>query len=280
MSVTTGNGWFDTLVLSLDSEQRSPLGQKMPGYPPEELQRNTTGLSSKAALQQAYAFYEDVQDSLRKAGKQLGVSSKVLDFGFGWGRISRVFMKEIPIEGIYGIDVDPDFVALTQSLFGSDQFALCDPFPPAAHPAGEFDLVYAYSVFSHLSEGAARAWLLDFHRMLKPGGFVAFTSRHESFFDYIDWARTAPGVDPYTRALGHLFENTAAPRSLLKQGRLVHATSKGVSGGGVRDESFYGETWIPERYLLREFGDQFEHLATCFDARRYDQVLFVLRKRG
>lgn len=197
--------WLQTLVDSLNAPQTSPLGDTLPRFPDEQMQRNTTGLSSEAALKQAYAFYENVQDALAKANAPLTSDSRVLDFGFGWGRISRVFMKEVRQKNIHGIDVDPDFVAMTQALFGSTQFLQCPPFPPTSFSDGMFDLVYSYSVFSHLSEKACVAWMSEFHRILKPGGLVAFTTRHETFFDFCEWAKTQKEEDSqYIHALGKL----------------------------------------------------------------------------
>ena len=96
------------------------------------------------------------------------------------GRFSRVFMHDTRLHNIHGIDVDPEFAELTRDLFGSEQFKVCPAFPPTDYADGTFDLIYAYSVFSHLSEQACRAWMAEFHRILKPGGVVGLTTRHHS----------------------------------------------------------------------------------------------------
>jgi SAM-dependent methyltransferase len=279
MSLPSRESWFEVLVASLTTEQCSPLGEALPGFPSEQMQRNTTGLSSEAALRQAYAFYEDVLDAVGKAGIALSPDSRVLDFGFGWGRISRVFMRDVALRNIYGIDVDPEFVKLTQTLFDSNQFKLCEPFPPSAYSAETFDLVYAYSVFSHLSEEACQRWMAEFSRILKPGGVVVFTTRHESFFDFCAWAATQEDQVGYVRALGELFPDLDKARASYKAGQIVHASSTGVGGGGPRDTSFYGETWIPEEYVRTRFGDDLTLVASYFDGTRYDQACFALQRK-
>jgi len=270
--------WMQTLLLSLNPRQRSPFGDVIPEYPSEELQRNTTGLSSVAALEQAYAFYNDVTDALGKVGVPLTADSQLLDFGFGWGRISRVFMRDVPLENIYGIDVDAGFVALTRKAFDSANFTECPAFPPNQYSAGKFDLIYAYSVFSHLSEKACRDWMEEFRRVLKPGGVVVFTTRHDSFFDYCALAATMETDNEYLTALGALIPDIEAAKAAYRNGELVQASSDAVGGGGPRDSSFYGETWIPEQYARTQFGDGFEFVAGYFDPAKYDQACFALRR--
>ena len=270
--------WLDTLITSLSSPAISPFGEPLPAFPDEQLQRNTTGLSSEAALRQAHAFYENVRDGLEKAGASLGPDSRALDFGFGWGRISRVFMHDFRKQNIHGLDVDPSFVEITRGLFQSENFKQCSPFPPTDIDDGSFDLVFAYSVFSHLSERATRAWMAEFERILKPGGVVAFTTRHESFFDYCEWAGKQPDATGYVKALGELFPDLDAARAAYRRGEFVHASSVGVGGGGPRDASFYGETYIPEAYARQGFGTSLEFVSGYFDGSRYDQACFVLKK--
>ena len=48
-----------------------------------------------------------------------------------------------------------------------------DVFPPASYTGASFDLIYAYSVFSHLSEEAHLRWFEEFARILKPGGIFS-----------------------------------------------------------------------------------------------------------
>ena len=272
--------WLQTLIDSLDSPQLSPLGEALPKFPSVEMQQNTTGLSAEAALRQAHAFYTDVERETRALGRALGPDTRVLDFGFGWGRISRTFMEKISIGNLYGVDVDPSFAELTQSLFDSDHFEVCAPFPPTRLEDGGFDLVIAYSVFSHLSERAGLEWMREFARIVKPGGVVAWTTRHDSFFQFCEWARDqGDAVSAYVQGLGKLFPDIGDARRRYKAGEIVHGSSFDVSGGGPRDASFYGETWIPPQYARSAYAEHFELVATCFDGARYDQACFVFQRK-
>lgn len=100
---------------------------------------------------------------------------RVLDFGCGVGRVLRHFAREAPRTEFVGCDIDEPSIAWVQRH-------LCPPFqafvnpetPPLALPDQSFDLVYAISVFTHISDSWS-AWLLDMHRILKPGGVLIAT---------------------------------------------------------------------------------------------------------
>jgi SAM-dependent methyltransferase len=272
--------WQQHVIRSLNENGlQSPLGDPMPGFPAEELQRNTTGLDGESGIRQAFHFYRDIQRALAQTGASLRENSRVLDFGVGWGRIARLFLRDVRLGSLYGIDVDPAFIEITARSFGAGNFSVCAPFPPTKFDSGSFDLVSAYSVFSHLSEDAFNAWLAEFARILKPGGHLAFTTRHVSFFDYCAWAAAQKDLPQgYTRALGELFVDIDAARAKYRDGSIVHATSVGVSGGGPRTQAFYGETFIPKAYVERACRDKFTLVLESFDDARYDQTCFVLRR--
>jgi glycosyltransferase involved in cell wall biosynthesis len=273
--------WLETMLESLrGSAVESPLGDRLPRFPEPKLQAHTTGLSGPATVRQAFAFYEDIQRAAEQCGFKLSTESRVLDFGTGWGRLARLFLRDVPLPNLWGIDVDPAFVELTRDLFAGGHFSVCAPLPPTALPAEHFDLVCAYSVFSHLSETACRRWTAEFARLLHRGGLFAFTARHEDFFAYCEWAASqGQSAQGYVRALGELFPDIEAVKAKYRRGELVHATSPGVSGGGPRTEGFYGETFIPRAYVERRLCAEFELIVSAYDPARYDQACFVLRRR-
>jgi len=44
-----------------------------------------------------------------------------------------------------------------------------------------FDFIYAFSVFTHLSESGQVAWLAELSRILRPGGYLLMTTHGEAF---------------------------------------------------------------------------------------------------
>ena len=83
-------------------------------------------------------------------------NATILDFGIGWGRVLRFFLKDVEVERLVGIDHYATAIEACHETYppGGPRFLLTEPFPPAPFEDATFDLVFAYSVFSHLSEEA------------------------------------------------------------------------------------------------------------------------------
>lgn len=75
----------------------------------------------------------------------------------------------------WGADIDdPSIAGLTQNLC-PPLHAVCNgPEPPLNLGYGTFDLAWALSVFTHLTDSSL-AWLAELHRLLKPGGLLIAT---------------------------------------------------------------------------------------------------------
>lgn len=272
--------WLDRLSLSLtDSSLTSPFGDLLPGFPSEELQRNTTGLAGRQALVQAHGFYADLCTILEESMNEIQPGWDLLDFGSCWGRISRLFMRDVPLANIHGLDIEKMFVDECRHLFRSEKFQICSPMPPSPVRNSSVDLIVAYSVFSHLSEGAFVAWVSEFHRILRSGGILAFTTRNKAFIDYC--AALKGHVDSlagYPKALASMLPDIVAAKRRYDSGELVFVTGQGLSGGGAMNDAFYGETFIPRAYVERAFVEMFEILNFKEIGEAYDQALFVLKK--
>ena len=72
------------------------------------------------------------------------------------------------------------------------RFKLIDPRPMTPFDGDTFDMIYCYSVFSHLSEDIHREWLDEFARILKPGGLLVATTQPREFIDWCADLRADP----------------------------------------------------------------------------------------
>lgn len=252
----------DTQWLSLlcESTQRQNIvfeGYPLPGFPPEELQLNTVGKSGVQAVNEAFAFYSRCKEYFEVMEQPLQRGMSLLDFGTGWGRIARCFIRDLGRHEIFGVDVTEEFVEICQKSFRSNNFIVNSPYPPTPIPDERFNFIVAYSVFSHLSEEASAAWVREFWRVLAPGGIVAVTTRSREFFSVCEGLKGLPLVG-YSKALSELFDDFDHARRRYDSGMFVHSNIPGVGGGGRMNSSFYGESFIPEAYARQAYLPHFE----------------------
>jgi len=276
--VTAENPWFSKILESYNNPPVFHRGARLPSFPPDELQINTTGQAGYPTLKEAFIFYQDCVGEFKEAGLEIDERHTVLDFGVGWGRIARFFLENLPQENLIGIDVTEDFVEICKKTFESSRFLVCNPFPPTGLEAASVDFIVGYSVFSHLSEAACREWMNEFHRLLKPGGMVAVTTRGRTFFDYCENLRMG-NPEGYSRALAYMFSDIDEARSRYDDGAFVHSNANGVTGGGAMNADFYGESFIPEAYARTAYSDRYEFQKFLFDPARQTHPILFFRKK-
>lgn len=112
--------------------------------------------------------------TLLPAGFELD-GRRVLDFGCGVGRILLPAVRADPGADHWGYDIHgPSVEWLAGEVGDRAHVARCGDLPPLPHPDGHFDLVYAFSVFTHLVESWS-AWLAELHRLLADDGIAVIT---------------------------------------------------------------------------------------------------------
>jgi SAM-dependent methyltransferase len=97
---------------------------------------------------------------------------RVLDFGCGSARVLRHFGAEAAQAEFTGCDIDaPSIEWDAAHLSPPFRFISNRPTPPLELAAGSLDLVWAMSVFTHLTDTWSD-WLVELHRLLAPGGVL------------------------------------------------------------------------------------------------------------
>lgn len=270
--------WFALIAQSYLNPPAYYHGRPLPGFPADQIQANTTGHAGVPTLAEAFTFYQDCAQQFHKAGRPLHEDCSLLDFGVGWARIARFFLRELPAQNIFGIDVMADFIDICKQTWRSNNFIVTPPFPPTPIPDGRFDFIVGYSVFSHLSESACTAWMAEFHRILRPNGMLALTTRSRNFFDTCE-AFKGQNVTGYQKAMSEIFDDFDDARRRYDRGEFVHSNIEGVSGGGAMNSSFYGETFIPEQYARDAYADKFVLENFLFSPERQLHPIMIFTKR-
>jgi SAM-dependent methyltransferase len=157
-------------VRASDVQQLSPGRHPLP---PRRLRLLVDGRSADADrfLRIGGAMFDSIHDAAAGMGAQVEEMQSVLDFGCGSGRVARHWSS---VEGpeLHGCDYNPELVAWCAAnlpFMVARRNALA---PPTPYRESSFDLIYALSVFSHLTEPLQRAWVTELRRLLRPGGLL------------------------------------------------------------------------------------------------------------
>ena len=130
----------------------------LPSMASKEVQLRWTGAHGAPLLQQSLLFVKSVEAAfLRLKGRSL-CNATMLDFGCGWGRLIRLMLWFSHPDKIFGIDAWERSLQVCADHRVPGSFAQCDQVIEDLPFEGlQFDLIYAFSVFTHLSEQAMMA---------------------------------------------------------------------------------------------------------------------------
>ena len=147
-------------------------------YPPLELAQRVCCLNGRG---DPYPAYERLGAEAKAALVQMLPpdwsfdGKRVLDFGCGAGRTLRHFLDEARRAEFWGADIDAASIDwLGHSLAPPLHAVRNRTDPPLGLDYGSFDLIWALSVFTHLTD-SSHAWLLELHKLLRPGGLLIAT---------------------------------------------------------------------------------------------------------
>ncbi len=147
-------------------------------YPNMDLRALVSGdpEDTRASFQQVgRTCLNRIADSLRKDGANLNDFNDILDFGCGCGRTIRHFQHLKP-EQLIGTDYNPKLIQWCQQNLPFARFDVNQLNPPLGCEDEKFELVYAFSVFTHLPESLQLAWMVELRRVLKPTGYLALST--------------------------------------------------------------------------------------------------------
>ena len=75
----------------------------------------------------------------------------------------------------HGVDIDPEAVAWCKERIEFARFSHISQKSVLPYEEATFDAIYAYSIFSYLSEAKQRAWLEEVHRVARADGISVVT---------------------------------------------------------------------------------------------------------
>lgn len=145
--------------------------------PPDENIDRVTGRNTSPAFVYGGATHchRMVQALRLSSGFECSHFSNVVDWGCGAGRVLQHLARLWPNQ-VSGVDVDPKNVAWCRQNIPEIAVGTVDWDPPTGLSTASLDLVFGFSLFSHISQSNQHKWLEEFKRLVKPGGFLVLTT--------------------------------------------------------------------------------------------------------
>ena len=194
---------------------------------------------------------ETVTDLLGRHGITWDQAKRVLDLGCGCGRVLRHF-KSIAGVTFYGRDCNTPAIRWCKRYLG-DLFDVNALEPPLKYDKQSFDLIYAFSIFTHLTEALQIVWMSELPRILVSKGHLIISIR------------------------GNAYRNglSSADRKRYNQGHLV-VKEPHIAG------SNYCNAYHPEDYVRRSLAREFEVIDFIPEGAKGNppQDVYLLRKKS
>ena len=251
------------LLLTREFDGYPHVRAALPGLPPRAMQEQWNGTSGLGLAVQTAAFHRRLTARYAQHGPVALDQATVLDFGCGWGRLTRMLARDVPPGRLHGCDPSEAALDACRATGVPARLARSDFLPGRVPFDASFDLAFAFSVFTHLSERAHEHCLAALHAALRPGGLLIVTVRPPAYLDQ------TPLMAPARRAV--------APDEAAYV-FVPHAADPGHPqyGGGQMD---YGETVVTLPYVRERWGDRFELLEADLLLDDLFQVVLTLRRR-
>jgi 2-polyprenyl-3-methyl-5-hydroxy-6-metoxy-1,4-benzoquinol methylase len=177
---------FAELSLDIPSSKYPKLSNMLPHKTDEKIQVEWTGSSGLTLLRQSISFVNYIVSSYASNSKKPLRKAVTLDFGCGWGRIIRLLPYYIDSNNLYGCDawdvsLKHAMAAKISARFAKSAVVVDDlPFEKIS-----FDLIYAFSVFTHLPDHVAFPALNAMRRRISDDGLVIITVRPLEYWSQV-----------------------------------------------------------------------------------------------
>lgn len=214
-----------------------------------------------------------VRDSVEEQG--IAGDICLLDIGCASGRFLRHPAAQQKEWRLIGCDIDAMNIAWVKTHLPESITAFQNTvYPHLPLPDASVDVVTAFSVFTHLDK-LEDAWLLEIHRILKPGGLFYVTAHTERV-----WARIADRPHALEPMLKCRSEWSFPKGITISEALFRKAMPEDFLILRFQEAGAYvSQTFHSDRYIRTNWGRIFDVLA-IHDAYNIDfQDVILLRKR-
>ncbi|MDX2264815.1 MAG: class I SAM-dependent methyltransferase [Hyphomicrobiales bacterium] len=263
--------WRDLIIQNSRSLNPDP---SLPRFPPEHIQKQFVGGSYDHTMREAFNFYAYFKNRAEELGQPFAPDSAFLDFGCGWGRFLRLFVRDFNADNLHGVDVNEHILRICDSTGVPGNLSQIEPLGHIPLAPRSIDYAMAYSVFTHLPEPVHLHWLHDLARVLKPKGLFCFTLQPRRFLDFIE-RQASEGVSDWHKALGKFAPQISGFRSHYDSGGFVFLKTL-----GARPEAeTYGDAIVPLSYIEKWWSPYFEIVEHIDKPDRFQKAVVLVRRR-
>ncbi|MFN9573315.1 MAG: class I SAM-dependent methyltransferase [Betaproteobacteria bacterium] len=227
---------FGEIFINLPLKDYPRLSAVLPRMATAETQQAWTGSHGYPLLRESLTFVRAMWHTYERFSARPLSDARILDYGCGYGRLLRLMLFFADETRLHGCDPWDRSIQLCQEAgFGCD-LRLTD-YLPESLPYAErsFDLIYAFSVFTHTSELSTRTALAALANVIKPEGVLVITIRPREY-----WGHHAP-LEPGER------ERLEAAH--VDRGFAFRPHNRQAIQGDIT----YGDTSMSLEFLAREF---------------------------
>lgn len=172
-------------LISLPNPSFPRLSDVLPRMASDKVQRDWTGNCGIPLLKQTLNFVRSMSAAYTRLTGRAIQDATVLDYGCGYGRIARMMYAYVDEKNLWGVDPWDRSIEICHEDGMGSNFVQSD-YLPGSLPVGDrsFDLIYAFSVFTHLSERATLSALRVLRDYIKPNGVLLITIRPEEYWQF------------------------------------------------------------------------------------------------
>jgi SAM-dependent methyltransferase len=140
--------------------------------------------NAKAFIEGGRSASDTIRVVLKRHSLDINQFDKVLDFGCGVGRIMRHWSS---VQGPtwHGTDYNVELIDWCKNNLKFSDFRVNTLSGILPYQDDTFDFIYAFSVFTHLSEALQAHWISELSRVTKPGGYIYFTTHGPNYLSVL-----------------------------------------------------------------------------------------------
>lgn len=202
---------------------------------------------------------------LNAARMKFTPDANYLDFGCSSGSLVRMMAAYSPNSRWHGVDPVSDSVAWASEALPSGHFSQSAQNPPLSFEENYFSGVTAISIWSHFAKEPALNWFAEMARLIKPGGWLFFTTHG---LQTIKWLKDK--VTP---------ETVERIRLSLRQNEYHFEDVFGSQKHYGLETAEWGDSYLSPRWLVENLSHQWDLKFFLEGRNQLNQDCYVLKRR-